>query len=307
LIFPVNQFVYSQTLKTPKYNIMSIKRRSFLKLLGATGMAVAIGKSAVALPSSESDLEFSGVLYDSTRCVGCRTCEYECAKAHGLPEPPADIKAVRQTDETCNTVVNTFKTDKGEVFIKRQCMHCNEPACAAACLTKAMCKNITGAVTWDGDKCMGCRYCMISCPFDSPKFEYHSANPKIQKCDMCFERLKAKEKPTCVTNCPNDALLYGKRRELIKEARRRIYEKPDQYVDHIYGEHEAGGTGWLYLSPVAFDQLGMNKSLQQSSYPALTKGFLYTVPSVFVLIPTLLLGIHQATKNSHLNEKKEDE
>ena len=186
-------------------------------------------------------------------------------------------------------------------------MHCNEPACATACLTKAMHKNKTGPVTWDGDKCMGCRYCMVSCPFDMPKFEYNSANPKIQKCDMCFERLKTEDSPACVYNCPNEALLYGKRRDLIKEARRRIYEKPDLYFDHIYGEHEAGGTGWLYLSPVPFNQLGLNMSLQQSSYPELTKGFLYAVPSVFVLVPTLLLGIHQATKNNHLNEEKEDE
>jgi len=286
---------------------MGLDRRVFFKLLGATGITLAIGKETAAKPTSKSEVEFFGILYDSSRCMGCRTCEYECAAVHGLPEPSAEIEAVRKTNETCNTVVNTYKTSKGEVYIKRQCMHCNEPACAAACLTQAMHKNETGPVTWNGDKCMGCRYCMVSCPFDSPKFEFHSANPKIQKCDMCFDRQKAGEKPTCVTNCPNDALLYGKRRDLIKEARRRIYEKPDLYVDHIYGEHEAGGTGWLYLSPVPFEELGMNTELQQSSYPALTKGFLYSVPTVFVMLPTLLLGIHQATKNNHLKDDTDDE
>ena len=288
---------------------MGIKRRGFLKLLGITGMTLAIGENAVGAAKSNKDVEFNGILYDATRGKGCRGCEFDCADAHGLPQPlpSKDIPAIRKTDENRNTLVNTYKTEKGDVFIKRQCMHCNEPACAAACLTKAMCKSKTGPVTWDADKCMGCRYCMISCPFDSPKFEYHSANPKIQKCDMCVERLKTEESPACVYNCPNEALLYGKRRDLIKEARRRIYEKPDLYVDHIYGEHEAGGTGWLYLSPVPFDQLGLNTALQQSSYPELTKGFLYTVPSVFVLVPTLLLGIHQATKNIHLNKEKENE
>jgi len=288
---------------------MGIERRGFLKLLGATGVTLAIGNKVSALEKTDNNVEFSGILYDSTRCVGCRTCEFECASAHKLPEPPPSekIAAIRKTDETCNTVVNTYKTEKGEVFIKRQCMHCNEPACAAACLTRAMCKTPSGPVTWNGDKCMGCRYCMVSCPFDSPKFEYFSANPKIQKCDMCFDRLKNGKTPACVFNCPNEALLFGKRRELIKEARRRIYEKPGTFTDHIYGEHEAGGTGWLYLSPISFDQVGMNTSLQQASYPALTKGFLYSVPSVFVLVPTLLLGIHQATKNNHLKEEKEDE
>jgi formate dehydrogenase iron-sulfur subunit len=285
---------------------MEINRRDFLKVLGVTGMTLAVGESPAALPKKDI-VEFNGILYDSTRCKGCRGCEFDCADAHGLPVPPAEVPAIRKTSETANSVINTYETEKGKVFVKRQCMHCNEPACVAACLTKAMHKNETGPVTWDGDKCMGCRYCMVSCPFDIPKFEYHSSNPKIQKCDMCFERLKTEDSPACVYNCPNEALMYGKRRDLIKEARRRINEKQELYFDYIYGEHEAGGTGWLYLSPVPFDQLGLSISLQKSSYPALTKGFLYSVPTVFVLVPTLLLGLHKATKNNHLNEENEDE
>ena len=285
---------------------MSINRRGFFSVLGVAGLTLAVGKRTLASPKGKTDIEFFGVLYDSTRCVGCRTCEYECAAAHGLPEPSSEIEAVRKTSETCNTVVNTFQTTKGEVYIKRQCMHCNEPACDAACLTQAMHKNVTGPVTWDGNKCMGCRYCMVSCPFDSPKFEYHSTNPKIQKCDMCFDKQMAGEKPVCVTNCPNEALMYGKRRDLIKEARRRIYEKPELYNDHIFGEHEVGGTGWLYLASVPFEELGMNTNLQQASYPSLTKGFLYSVPSVDLLLPPLLLGIYTATKNNKSKEEEND-
>jgi len=154
---------------------------------------------------------------------------------------------------------------------------------------------------------MGCRYCMVSCPFDMPKFEYHSANPKIEKCTMCFEtRVQKGELPACVENCPNEALTFGTRRELIAEAHRRIVESPDTYVDHIYGEHEAGGTCWLYLSPVPFNEIGL-VTVQTESYPALTKGFLYSVPSVFVLVPALLLGIQQATKKNNVNEEDEDE
>ncbi len=283
---------------------MSINRRDFFCVAGLVGLTLALGKKASASSKNKGDVEFNGVLYDSTRCVGCRTCEYECAAAHGLPEPASEVDAIRKTDETCNTVVNTFQTEKGEVYIKRQCMHCNEPACSAACLTQAMHKDETGPVTWNGDKCMGCRYCMVSCPFDSPKFEFHSTNPKIQKCDMCFNRQKSGEKPVCVTNCPAEALVFGKRRDLIKEARKRIVENPELYVDHIYGEHEAGGTGWLYLSPVPFEELGMNTTIQKASYPALTKGFLYSVPSVDLLLPPLLLGIYAATKN---NQSKEEE
>lgn len=286
---------------------MNLNRRNFLGVMGATGLAISFGKNSFALGKSENPVEFFGILYDSAKCAGCRTCEFECAAAHGLPEPQSDVEPIRSTTEKCNTVVNTFQTSKGEVYIKRQCMHCCEPACCAACLTEAMHKNKTGPVTWDGAKCMGCRYCMVSCPFDGPKFEYHSANPKIQKCDMCYEKQLKGEKPTCVANCPNDALMFGTRRALVKEAQKRIVENPEKYVDHIYGEHEAGGTGWLYLSPVPFSELGMNTTVQQSSYPALTKGFLYSVPSVFVLLPTLLLGVYQATKNNQQNQEPNDE
>jgi Fe-S-cluster-containing dehydrogenase component len=286
---------------------MGINRRNFFNVLGVTGVTLALGNHAQASSASDDNVELHGILYDSTRCAGCRTCEYECAAAHGLPEPKDEVAAVRTTDETCNTVVNTFQTSKGEVYVKRQCMHCNQPACGAACLTQAMHKNALGPVTWNGDKCMGCRYCMVSCPFDMPKFEYHSANPKIQKCDMCFDKVKAGGKPVCVENCPNDALLFGKRSDLIAEARRRIFEKPDLYYNQIYGEHDAGGTGWLYLSPVPFEELGLNTQLQKSSYPALTKGFLYSVPSVFVLLPTLLLGIHQATKDNQKTEENDEQ
>jgi len=288
---------------------MDLHRRDFFKIMGATGITLAVGKELNAAPKVKSDLEFHGVLYDSARCKGCRGCEYDCADANNLPEPipTKDIKGLRKPDDKHRTVVNEYKTSKSTVYAKMQCMHCNEPACGAACLTQAMTKTKEGPVIWRGDKCMGCRYCMVSCPFDIPKFEFHSPNPKIEKCTMCYEtRVKKGELPACVENCPNEALMFGTRRELITEARRRIYEKPDLYYDQIYGEHEAGGTCWLYLSPVPFKEIGL-RSIQKESYPALTKGFLYTVPSVFVLVPALLLGIQQATKSDKPKNEGNDE
>ena len=282
---------------------MTINRRNFFKALGVTGVTLAIGSESKAIPKPESKIEFSGVLYDSTRCVGCQTCESSCAEANGLPAPEGTPQAgiVRKTDEKHRTVINAYKTAKGEAFMKKQCMHCNEPACAAACLTQAMHKTKEGPVIWRGDKCMGCRYCMVSCPFDIPKFEYHSSNPKIEKCNMCFSRLQEGKIPACVENCPAEALVFGTRRDLIREARKRIVEKPEEYVDHIYGEHEAGGTGFMYLAAAPFDELGLNTSLQTKSYPELSKGFLYSVPTIFVLWPAILLGIREATKNNNPN------
>jgi len=287
---------------------MRIDRRNFFRVLGLTGASLAIGKELNAAPINENEIEFNGILYDSTRCVGCQSCEYACAKANGLPEPTdsPEIGMLRKTNESRRSVINGYNTSKGEVYVKRQCMQCNEPACTAACLTQAMLKTKEGPVIWRGEKCMGCRYCMVSCPFDIPKFEYFSSNPKITKCDMCHDRLLEGKMPACVENCETEALVFGTRWELIKEARKRIQENPEFYVDQIYGEKEAGGTGFLYLSPVPFDELGFSTNIQKTSYPELSKGFLYSVPTIFVLWPAILLGIQEATKNNHHNEEENE-
>lgn len=284
---------------------MGINRRGFFQAMGLTGLTFAVGTESHAKTKDPVNVDFYGMLYDSTRCVGCQSCEYACAEANNLPEPDEypDAEVLRKTDETRRSVINAFNTSEGELYVKTQCMHCNQPACVSACLTKAMYKTKEGPVIWREDKCMGCRYCMVSCPFDVPKFEYHSPNPRIQKCDMCFGRLKEGQIPACAENCPAEALMFGTRRELIKEARKRIHENPDMYVDHIYGEHEAGGTGFLYLAGVPFSELGFNTKIQNESYPALSKGFLYSVPSIFILWPAILLGIHEATKNNQLKEE----
>jgi len=287
---------------------MGINRRNFFKALGLTGVGLATGKPLGAAPVKESDVEFFGVLYDSTICVACQECEYSCAEINKLPDPDGEPDAgiVRKTSEKAATVVNYYDTSKGEVPVKVQCMHCNEPACATACLTKAMYKTEQGPAIWREDKCMGCRFCMISCPFDIPKFEYQSTNPKIIKCTMCFStKIKDGGIPECVENCPEEALIFGTRKELLAEARRRILENPDEYHDHIYGEYEAGGTGWLYLSPVPFEEIGLNTNIQKSSYPALTKGFISSIAPVDILLPLLLLGIHEATKPGNKNDDEE--
>jgi Fe-S-cluster-containing dehydrogenase component len=139
---------------------------------------------------------------------------------------------------------------------------------------------------------------MVSCPFDVPKFEYHSANPKIQKCNLCWERLNEGQEPACVTNCPMKALTFGRRNDLLREARQRMYQEPDRYVDHIYGEHEVGGTSWLYLAGVSFEQLNFRTQLGTTAFPKFTEHFLYSVPVVLTLVPAFLLAVSNATKRS---------
>jgi Fe-S-cluster-containing dehydrogenase component len=277
-----------------------MNRRGFLKTLGLAGATVAIPRmSGAAEPAS--GVEPYGVLVDTTRCVGCNTCTYSCAEANKNPEP-ADPDAVTKPTTAQWTAISKFKTSKGEVYVKRQCMHCVSPACHSACLTAAMVKTAQGPVIWKEDKCMGCRFCMISCPFDGPKFEYSSTKPRIRKCIMCADRIRKGGQPACVENCPEGALTFGKRDDLLREAHKRIADKPDQYVDHIYGEREAGGTSWLYLAGVPFDQLGFPGDVGDKPYPELTASFLYSVPMILTLAPALMLGVAKATHRDEHDE-----
>jgi len=283
-------------------------RRCFLKTSGAIGATLACGGAAAAeTPQSK---EFVGVLVDTTRCIGCRACEVACGQANGMLVPDVEKDAALEKERTTSekqwTVVNRYKTDKGDVFVKKQCMHCWQPACTAACLTNAMFKTKEGPVIWNADKCMGCRYCMISCPYNIPKFEYNEWNPDIQKCTMCYGRLQEGKQPACVEACPADALMFGQKRDLMEIARVRIYNHPRQYVRHIYGEQEVGGTGWLYLASVPFEQLGFPMHLGTTPYPEYTKEFLYSVPILDFGLPTLLIGlkllVDQAGRGKHEDE-----
>jgi formate dehydrogenase beta subunit len=270
-------------------------RRGFIKTTLVAGTAALAGNRVHAQDARKPE-EFVGILVDTTRCIGCRACEVACGEEHDLLVPDVindgALETQRKTSDKQWMVVNRHETDKGEVFVKRQCMHCYQAACAIACPTEAMKQNMSGPVTWDGDKCLGCRYCMVSCPFDMPKFEYDSWNPKLQKCSMCYERLEAGQKPACVMACPTDTLMFGTRLKNLEVARHRIYSHPDKYVHQIYGEHEVGGTGYIYLSAVPFDQLGFRTDLGDRPYPEYTKEFLYAVPMVLFGLPAFLLGLN---------------
>ena len=290
-----------------------MNRRDVVRSLCVLGGSAAVGRDLRGRPARALAAEPSAgsagagplptgepmsVLVDTTVCMGCRMCELACARENGLPEPEpkVDFSVIRKTSDTQLTVVNRYETSKGTVSVKRQCMHCLTPACTSACLTKALTKSEAGPVVWRDGKCMGCRYCMISCPFDAPKFEYDSVNPRIQKCQMCASRLVGGEKPACVENCPAGALLFGTRREMLDEGHRRIAMEPEKYVHHIYGEDEAGGTSWLYLSAVPFGEIGFPTGIGSEAYPVFTKEFLYAVPFLLTIFPPLLLAVSEATK-----------
>jgi Fe-S-cluster-containing dehydrogenase component len=287
---------------------MGISRRKFLGWIGAAGAAATVGKSAAASSTSQFTgfPDSKGVLHDITRCVGCRSCEDSCNKVNALPGPDkpfSDLTVLaekRRTTATEYTVVNQYHhtaSPEKPVFVKIQCNHCLEPACASVCFVRAFTKTPDGPVIYNPDVCVGCRYCMIACPFDIPTYEYDEPlTPRIMKCTMCAPRIQEGKLPGCVAVCPTEALTFGSRKDLIAMARERIRNNPDRYVDHIYGEHEMGGTSWLYLSGVPFHEIGMREDLGIKPAPELTSGALGIVPMVVGLWPVLLTGIYGMTK-----------
>jgi len=283
---------------------MRIGRRSFLKtcaVLGATGAARALPASGPAAGAIAGADEGIGVLVDTTRCLGCRSCEVACAESNRLPEPDrlgddTVFDAHRETSERQLTVVNRSRAPGEPRYAKSQCLHCIVPACASACPVKALDKTAAGPVVYHEDRCIGCRYCMIACPFDVPKYEYDRAVPYVRKCTMCPSRLADGKPPACVEACPGGALEFGKRSTLLAEARRRMYAPGSTYVPTIYGEHEAGGTSWLYISDRPLESYGFPQDAGETPRFETTRGALGAVPFVVTLWPPLLMGLYTASR-----------
>lgn len=283
-----------------------MNRRTFLKTMGI-GSGILLGARPRVVYANEPLPDAATVLVDTTRCIGCRLCEEACAKANSLPEPDLSDLAVfdrkRPTSETALTVVNRYTIEGAEIHVKTQCMHCSDAACVSSCLVNALKKEKEGPISWRTN-CMGCRYCMVACPFEVPKFEYRSAAPRIQKCTFCYAtRLVNAQKPACVEACPMEALSFGTRSEMLQEAKNRIAHAPDTYVSHIYGEHEVGGTSWIYLSPVPFDRIGFRTDLGTTPYPVLTKGYLKTVHGIDLIVPPLLFGLAYLSRRKRGKDK----
>ncbi len=261
---------------------MSFNRRDFLKAGGAALGTLAGTSKLAASPGPELAEDRFGVLSDLTLCIGCRKCEWACSEVHDHPHQSItayDDQSVfaeyrRPTDETC-TVVNRFPgapDSELPLDVKVQCMHCEHPPCVSACIVGALEKDPHGPVVYDAWKCIGCRYCMVACPFQIPAYTYRNAlTPTVEKCDMCAERtLKEGKLPACVEICPREAIKFGKRSDLLELAHERIRRNPNQYIDHVLGENEVGGTSWLYISSVPFDELKFPE-LPEESPAALTE------------------------------------
>ena len=295
---------------------MSISRRGFIG--GAAAAALATGAAEAGTTKKfEGYPGRYGLLHDTTLCVGCRSCEVACKKVNELPPVEAPVgdaeifDAVRRTTDTSLTVVNRYFEADGDqpaVYRKLQCMHCNEPCCATVCLVQAFEKTPEGPVLYHPELCMGCRYCVMACPYNALAYEYDDPlTPKVMRCTMCYDRIKEGLLPGCAEACPMGAITFGEREELIEIARERIRKFPDRYINHIFGEHEFGGTSWLLLSGVEFGKLDLEEGLTSEPLPAIATSYLGVVPLVVTIYPGLLMGMHAFSKRQQAVAKKERE
>ena len=248
---------------------MSTTRRDLFKGLAAAATISVLPTAAEARERKLAPSDAVGLLYDTTLCVGCKACVVACKEANGMA-PDVDgyggglYDAPEGLNEYTRNVIQLYRDGEKTSFVKKQCMHCVDPACVGACMLGAMHKGAFGVVSYDPAKCVGCRYCETACPFNVPKFEWAKKAPKIVKCELCRDRLAQGKQPACTEVCPRGAVIYGKYTDLLDEAHRRLEASPGKYVPKVYGERELGGTQVLYLSHVPFENLGFRFSDEQA-------------------------------------------
>ncbi len=307
----------------------TLSRRGFLKRSGKTAALVSVATPLAAVATQEHGEPDGGgdsqtlaleaadqnaMLFDATLCIGCRACEIACNEDNELGRTEDEIFEGRPAEDAralgndCWTYV-TFHQDEADPttasFGKVQCMHCIEPACASSCPVSALEKTPEGPVMWHDDLCLGCRYCMMACPFLVPRFEWYDLNPRITKCDMCYDRQIEGNAPACVESCPTGSLLWGTRADMLEEAHQRIVDNPRGYVHHIYGENEAGGTNFLHMAAQPFDDLGYRRNLPMRSYRDYTRPAMGPIPFVMTGL-AFTLGAVAWVAGGHDEEEGEE-
>ena len=245
------------------------------------------------MSSTTAPIRSFAILTDVTLCIGCEECVDACKKANETGEDDAPWKWQGGAEELSSTRWTTIARTQGR-YVRVHCRHCLDPACAAACPVGALYTTESGAVAYDADICMGCRYCMVACPFRMTRYEWDSPMPRVRKCILCHDAVCSGEldQPACTAACPTKATLFGEREALLAEARRRIEAAPDRYVNHIWGEHEVGGTSVFYISDVELTAAGWPEDLPGHAVPDLATTVLSTVPATFLTVGAGMAGIH---------------
>jgi len=237
---------------------MAIDRRQFLKIagLGMGGALLGEGQAvASAQPPGEDEL---AMLYDTTRCIGCRACQNACKGLYGNapePDPSGVYDAPQHLSADTWTLIKVREDGPNSdwPFFNYQCMHCTDAACVAVCPTGALFKDERGFVALDQELCNGCGYCTQFCPFGVPhlgKTNLYSGQAKSFKCLFCQDRVRSGVAgPACVEACPTAALTWGSRGQLLQQAQDRVVDLKIQGMGEarLYGEAEAGGLHRLSI------------------------------------------------------------
>jgi formate dehydrogenase iron-sulfur subunit len=277
-------------------------------------------------PATSAPVPIRTTLIDITNCIGCRACQVACKQWNDMPGEDTELLPVMGFQNPASLSAKTYtlisfhelenpKSSNGidAAYVMRRCFHCLEPGCVSACPTTALYRQPDGPVSYDASKCIGCRYCMLACPWDVPTAEWDKLAPKIEKCTHCADRtsqpapvafngqpapqdetkrfLDTIATPACVKACPADALRYGTREEMLALAHQRMEARPERYVDHIYGEKELGGTTVLYLSSIPFASLGF-PTYGEKPFPRFTKAALGAVPPAVMALGAMLGAVY---------------
>jgi formate dehydrogenase iron-sulfur subunit len=244
------------------------------------------------------------ILTDVTKCIGCEECVEACQETRGLPKekPWRWLKRIDDLSSSRWTTLKHVVEDQEQHFIRRQCRHCLDPECVSVCIVGALKKTEEGPVVYDPAICIGCRYCMIACPWEIPRYSWEDTVPYIQKCDMCYERVVHEgEIPACVEACPEKATIFGERDDLLAEARRRLAAEPGKYVQKIWGEKEVGGTSVLYISDVEINLTDLATPISDTApMPHRTTKILHQMPLVFGLMAGAMGGINWIVRRRQL-------
>jgi len=231
------------------------------------------------------------VLVDTTLCTGCEECITACKKENNLGDDHP-WRGQGRIDGLSKTRWSTIPRRPGNHFVRNQCRHCLEPACVSACIVGALTKRPEGPVDYNLDRCMGCRYCMLACPYGIPRYDWDLSTPLIQKCRMCAPRVTEGRPPACVEACPEKAIVFGTRPDLLAEAHRRIESDPKKYQPRVWGESEFGGTSFLYVSDIPLDFLAWDPATGDRPYPDLSWAALKKVPGIIVGVGALMAGTY---------------
>lgn len=245
------------------------------------------------------------ILTDITKCIGCLECVSACKQVNdlGMETPRTWQKNDGLSADNWTSILQ--KPD--DHYIRKQCRHCLEPACVSSCPVGALQKTVEGAVVYDSGKCLGCRYCMMTCPFGIPRYDWDKTVPYIRKCILCYPRLKEGKQPACTEVCPTGATIFGDRDELIAEAHLRIKSNPDKYINKVWGEHEVGGTSVIYLSDIDLGFLSYQPNLGVEPLPQTTSVAMNSVPFAFVGMGAAMLGLNWIIQRRNKLKSKKDE